>query len=94
MAATAHHFRLASGPGSLGPSWNDAGRSLAGVALFRRTDDGFAPRPLDELEALLGATYERNLDASPVRGLGVAAAAEAARLGATACGDSNRPPLG
>jgi hypothetical protein len=73
MIETVRHFRLANGPGSLGPSWGDAGLALAGVSLFRRTDDGFAPRPVGELEALLGAAYERRLDASLVRGLGVAA---------------------
>jgi hypothetical protein len=75
MVATVHHFRLASGAGSLGPSWGETGLALAGVSLFRHTDEGFAPRPVDELEALLKAAYERDLDASTVRGLGVAAAA-------------------
>jgi len=73
MVATAQHFRLASGAGSLGPSWSAAGLALAGVSLFRQTAAGFAPRPVDELQALLGAAYERNIDASMVRGLGVAA---------------------
>jgi hypothetical protein len=73
MATTIHHFRLASGAGSLGPSWGETGLALAGVSLFRRTDNGFAPRPIDELEALLKAAYQRDLDASTVRGLGVAA---------------------
>ena len=73
MINPGRHFSLSEDQASLGPSWTDEGLALAGVTLFQRTSDGFAPRPIEQLEALLKIAYDRDLDPSVVRGLRVAA---------------------
>ncbi|HMK90037.1 MAG TPA: hypothetical protein VK446_10460 [Methylocystis sp.] len=50
-------YRLTNEPGGLGLSCVAAGVSLAGVPLLRKTDAGFAPRPMREIAALIDAAY-------------------------------------
>jgi hypothetical protein len=56
------HFRLTNEPGGLGLSCTSAGLSLAGVPLLRSTEAGFAPRPTDEIESLIGAACGKTID--------------------------------
>ncbi len=49
------NFRLTNEPGGLGLSCTREGLALAGVPLLRKTDRGFQPRSLDEIDALIGA---------------------------------------
>jgi hypothetical protein len=50
-------FRLTNEPGGLGLSCTPAGLSLAGAPLLRKTEKGFAPRPLHEVASLIEAAY-------------------------------------
>jgi hypothetical protein len=50
-------FRLTNEPGGLGLSCGHSGLSLAGVSLLYKSEAGFAPRPSNEIEALVKAAY-------------------------------------
>jgi len=50
-------FRLTNEPGGLGLNCSPAGLSLAGVPLLYKSEDGFALRSPDEIEALVEAAY-------------------------------------
>ena len=50
-------FGLTNEPGALGLSCSPEGLSLAGAPLLRKTATGFAPRPANEVAALLDAAY-------------------------------------
>ena len=50
-------FRLTNEPGGLGLSCTHSGLTLAGVPLLLKSEDGFALRSPDEIEALVGAAY-------------------------------------
>src|ERR1700728_437247 len=53
-------FQLTNESGGLGLSCSPDGVSLAGVALLRRTQAGFAPRPASEIASLLSAAYGKD----------------------------------
>ncbi len=54
-------FRLTNEPGGLGLSCTEAGLSLAGVPLLRKSEMGFVPRPAAEIEALVRAACGRRI---------------------------------
>jgi hypothetical protein len=51
------YFRLTNEPGGLGLSCTESGLSLAGVPLLHKSVTGFAPRPAEEIDALVSAAY-------------------------------------
>lgn len=55
-------FRLAKDAASLGLNCTEEGAWLAGAPLLRMTPAGFAPRPADELGALMKGAYGRDID--------------------------------
>lgn len=57
-------FRLTNGPGGLGPSCTEAGLSLAGVPLLKKSDTGFVPRSATEIDALVEAAYSGGIAAA------------------------------
>ncbi|HEY2708498.1 MAG TPA: hypothetical protein VGI95_10630 [Caulobacteraceae bacterium] len=76
MPNTHHHFTLDRRLGKTGLTCEQAGITLAGVALLRQTDRGLAPRPASEIERLTKAAYGVAQDADALdRGLRVAASA-------------------
>lgn len=50
-------FRLTNEAGGLGLSCTEAGLSLAGIPLLRKTAVGFVPRPPNEIAAIMAAAY-------------------------------------
>ncbi len=80
MATDTQRYRLADEPGSLGLSSKETGLSLAGVPLLRKTAVGFAPRPVDELGALMKGAYGPDIDATSMSS-GLAVVAEALNRG-------------
>lgn len=62
MSEIGRPFRLESDTGGLGLSCTSRGISLAGVPLLRLTPSGFAPRPADEIGALIKRAYSRDID--------------------------------
>jgi hypothetical protein len=67
-------FRLRDGVGSLGLRRTSAGVSLAGAPLLRKTVAGSAPRPADEIAALMRAAYGCDAEpADPSAGLAMVA---------------------
>jgi hypothetical protein len=73
-------FRLADGVGSLGLSCTATGAWLAGVPLLRMTVAGLAPRPGEEIDALMKAAYGQGVDATRLSP-GLAVVAEALNRG-------------
>lgn len=58
MGHIERNFRLTNEPGGLGLSCTEAGLSLDGAPLLRKSANGFAPRTAGEIEALVRAAYE------------------------------------
>jgi hypothetical protein len=69
-------FRLTNEPGGLGLNCSPLGLSLAGIPLLRKSEDGFAPRSIGEVEALIEAAYgTRSASAELMQRLGRVAGA-------------------
>jgi hypothetical protein len=69
-------LRLATEPDDLGLSCGPEGLRLAGAPLLLKTEGGFLPRPLEEVEALVFAAYGALPSSTALfRGLRAAAAA-------------------
>ena len=64
MAVVDRRFQLANGGDAPGLKCTPEGLSLAGAPLLRKTAAGLAPRPIEEIDALLKAAYGQ--DADPV----------------------------
>ena len=61
MGYVEQNFRLTNEPGGLGLSCTEAGLSLAGAPLLRKSDTGFARRSTTEIEALIQAAYSGHI---------------------------------
>jgi hypothetical protein len=62
LVALLHHFRLADKPGTRGLTCEFCGLSLAGVPLLEKSAAGFAPRPANEIGAIILAAYGEIVD--------------------------------
>ena len=62
MSLIDRRFGLENDGGGFGLSCTSSGASLAGVPLLRETLAGLAPRPADEIGALMKGAYGRDID--------------------------------
>ncbi len=67
MPPTENRFQREYNAGGLGLNCTTDGVSLAGVPLLRKTVGGLAPRPLDELAALMKDGYGHAIDTARLR---------------------------
>jgi hypothetical protein len=76
MGQPISRYRLSDEPRQFGLSCSDRGLTLAGVPLLTRTEAGFRPRPVWEVDRLLGRAYRTNVDLDGLMG-GLGAVARA-----------------
>lgn len=68
MGQPISRYRLSDEPRQFGLSCSDRGLTLAGVPLLRQTETGFQPRPVWEVDRLLGRAYLTGIDVNVVMG--------------------------